>query len=91
MRAVGKESPDVLRAMAQTRALDQDAERKRRRLLDEDNKRTLTAAKLKKEVEDAQAALKKKKDEILQLENTLAAKHAMQNFSLHGLGYGEKN
>ena len=37
MRAVGKESPDVLAAMARTRALEQDAERKRRRLLDEDN------------------------------------------------------
>ena len=47
LRAVSKESPDVLCAMARTRALEQEEERKRRRLLADDNKRRLTAEKLK--------------------------------------------
>ena len=91
LRAVSKASPDVLCAMARTRALEQEDERKRRRLLAEDNKRRLTAEKLKKEVADAHAELKKKKDQILDLEGQLVAKHAIKNFALSSLGYERHN
>ena len=90
LRTIAKESPDVLRAMAQSRAFEQSEERKRRRRLNEDNHRAAVAAKLAAEVDEAKAALQAKKAQILHLENVLEAKHAVQNFPLSGLGHQQK-
>ncbi len=91
MRDIGNESPAILSAMAATRALEQDEDRKRRRLVWEANQHAAEARKLKGEVEQAKAALKKKQEQILKFEGELEAKHARQNFTLASLGHEQKN
>ena len=54
----------------------------------EDKKRALTAAKINEQVKAANECLKKRKQELAQIEDVLEAKHAIKTFSLEDLGKG---
>ena len=60
MRDIGNESPAVLAAMAATRALEQEEDRKRQLAVWQTNQNARAAKKAKTDVAEAHAALKKK-------------------------------
>ena len=75
-------------ALAWQRDEEEARVRKRRLLLEEDEKRTLTAAKIKEQVKAANDLLKKRKLEIMHAESVLEAKYAIKTYSLEDLGQG---
>ena len=87
-RAIGRDDPDVLYALARQRDEEDARVRKRRLLLEEDKKRMLTAAKINEQVKAANELLKKRKLEIMHAEGVLEAKHAIKTYSLEDLGQG---
>ena len=88
MRAISREDPDVLLALAQRRDREEAEERKRQQSIAVANARTRTAAKMRQEIKDAEGFLKKRKQEILEAESLLEMKHAMKTFPLEELGHG---
>ena len=88
MRALSREDPEVLLALAQRRDHEEAQERQRQQTIAAANARTLTAAKLRQEIKDNQEILKKRKREILDAECLLESKHAIKTFSLADLGDG---
>ena len=87
-RAIGRDDPDVLYALARQRDEEEARVRRRRLLLEEDKKRTLTAAKIKEQVKAANDLLKKRELEIMHAESVLEAKYAIKTYSLGDLGQG---
>ena len=88
MRALGREDPDVLLALARQRDEEDARERTRRRAVADANARTLTAAKLRKAIDDANATLKRRKREVLEAESLLEMRHSMKTYTLEDLGRG---
>ena len=87
-RAIGKEDPDVLFALARQRDQEEAQERRRRLLLSEDKKRALTAANIYEEAKATNERLKKRKQELAHLEDVLEAKHSIKTCSLEDSGKG---
>ena len=85
---MSKEDPGVLLALARQRDIEHAKERERRRLIDEANARTLTAVRLKQEIEESNELLKKRKAAVAEAENILETKHAVKSYSLEDLGKG---
>ena len=85
MRAMSKEDPDVLLALARQRDEEEARDRERRRLVDQANARTLSAARLRKQIQDANEVLK---HDIMEAECLLETKHAVKTYSLEDLGQG---
>ena len=84
-RALCRESPAVAEAFKNSRLLE-EAERRRKRFLEAAaNENELRAGKLRKEMEDTKANLKRKKEEILALENLMETKHAMKSYTVDSL------
>ena len=79
-----------MRAMAQLRDQENAAERKRKYMLQDENKRRQTAANLNEEARAATSLLKKRKRDIEEAEAVLRAKCAIKQFSLEALGKGAK-
>ena len=88
MRANSREDQEVLVALARSREHEAALERKRLLMLQEDKKRSQTAAKLNEEAKAATALLKKRKREIEDAEDVLHAKHASKQFTVEDLGKG---
>ena len=88
MRARSRESPDVLLALVRQRDEEQAKERARLRDLADASARTLTASSLKQELAVRSETLNKRKRDILEAENLVDMKHAVNTFSLEDLGHG---
>ena len=90
LRSIGNDDPAILNAMARMRESEAARDRKRRLTLEEDNARLLTASKLRKDIVDANALLKKRNKELKDAESLLEAKHSVKKYSLEDLGKGKK-
>jgi hypothetical protein len=82
------ESPAVAAALARQRDAQDVEILRQRRLAAELNAKSLTAAKVQKQIVEANALLNKRKAELLELENLLESKHAVKRFSVESLGQG---
>ena len=89
-RAIGRDDPHVLLALARQRDADEAQERRRRLLFSEGRKRTLTAVAVNDELKAANALLKNRKLGINHAENMLETKHAIKTYSLEDLGHGQR-
>ena len=87
-RASSREDQEVLHALERQRDAELALERQRRLLLQEEKKRSQTAAKLNVEAKATKARLKRRKREIENAEDVLEAKHAVKQLSLEDLGKG---
>ena len=88
MRAMSNEDPEVLLALARQRDEEEARDRERRHLVDQANARTLSAARLRKQIKDANEVLRKRKHDIMEAECLLETKHAVKTYSLEDLGQG---
>ena len=88
MRAIGRDDPNVLLALAQQRDAENARAREQRWRLEEEKKRLLTAAEINKQVKDANDQLRKRKQDLMLAESTLETKWAIKTFSLEDLGHG---
>ena len=84
MRALSRENPDVLEALAKQQCAEMARERKRRAAVADADARTLQLVKLNSELRGASEALKQKRKAIADAEALLEAKHALKSFSPQG-------
>mgnify|MGYP006936613216 CR=1 FL=1 len=75
-----------MRALARNMDMEAAEAAKRKRLVDEDNARTLSRRKLQKQVHDATAKLRATKQSIVYAESVLEAKRAARTFTVDNLG-----
>ena len=87
LRDMTSEDPEALFALARQRDAEDAKDRKRALDVAEANAQTLTAAKLARQVKDAGDLLKKKKQEIMDVETVAEARNSTKNFSLAELGH----
>lgn len=90
MRRSSGENPEVLRALARHMDAEAAEARERKRKVNEANAQTLSAAKLKKEIKEANEKLKQTKKAIADAESLLETSYALKTFSLEDLRGGEK-
>ena len=88
MRAISRDDPEVMIALARQRDAQDARAREQRWRVEEENKRTLTASKMNKQIKDANELLRKRKQDIMNAESTLETKHAIKTYSLEDLGHG---
>jgi hypothetical protein len=84
-RALCKDSPAVADAFARNRDAEEAEIRRKRRQVAEANENELRAGKLQKQMEETKVILKRKKEEILALENLVETKHAMKSYTVDSL------
>jgi hypothetical protein len=88
LRQRTSENPDLLRALARNMDMEAAETATRKRLVDEANAQTLSAKKLRKQIQDANAKLRSTKQSIVDAEAVLEAKHAVRSFAIEDLGGG---
>ena len=88
MRNISKVDPEVMAALARQRDAEYARAREQRWRLEEWKQQRLTAVQLKKQVQEANVELRKRRLEVLNLECELSEKHAIKSFSLEELGHG---
>ena len=82
MREYSRESDSLLAALNAQRDQEAAAAAKRRRLVQEANDRTRSLCTIKKQIREAQAELQKKQAAAQELEASVAAKHALTQWSV---------
>ena len=87
-RALSREEPEVLVALSVQRDAEAAEARKRRRLVEETNRRATTLATLRKELQQAQNTLRQTKAAVAAQETLRETTHAVKNYTLEELGHG---
>ena len=90
-RELVKESPAVAEAFMQRRKAEEQDTLMRKRLVEQQNKRSREAAKAIADRDAAVAELKRHKTSIQEMESTRACKHAIKTFTPEALGAGSHN
>ena len=83
-----KEEPDVMIALARQQDEEDARDRKRARLVEDANAKTLTAVRLRQQIKQASELLKRRQQQVLEAETLLETRHAVKQFSLGDLGHG---
>ena len=91
IREISREDPDVLVAVARVKDRDRAAENRERILTQEANEKMMTKRKLMREIKDADAILKKKKQQIADEEHIADARQTVKSVRLSFLGDQIKN
>ena len=89
-RALCRESPDVALAIADRVDREEVRSCEQRRRAQAEHNDAVSAKRLKAEVNASSTELRRKKNEIKDLENVLEASHAMKTFTPEQLGKGAK-
>ena len=88
VRAISREDPDVLEALARHSDADRARERTAKAAVAAANARSLSLAKLSTQLRDAKGELQRKRKAIADSEALLETKHAVKSFSRAELGEG---
>ena len=91
IRALSKERPDVLTAVAQIKAAEAASERKRMLAVQDANDKMKALANINREIADANRKLKKQRAACKDAEAALHAKNSVRKYSLPDLGHGKRN
>ena len=89
-RAMCKESTAVAVALCRRRDAEHAVLEDQRRAVEQQNRARCNAAKLQKQIADANKTLQAKRDEIAAQETLLEAKHMVKTFTPEQLGHGNK-
>ena len=87
-RGLGAVDSAVADCLFRQRCVQDAEDARKRRLAAEDNARTRTHAKVRKDLQDAKQSLKKRKAQLLEVENLVASKHTMKTYTAAALGHG---
>ena len=88
-RQMQQENPAVAEAFLRQRELQALEEKKKLQMVQDANNTRRAIADAQRQLKDANAALKKRKAELLDAEKMLDAQHSIKNFSLESLGHGK--